>query len=158
MNKQVQTVIEKLTKEGKTISIMESCTGGGVSNAITNVEGASEVFSFAAITYSNEYKIRMGVPKEVIENFTVYSTQTADAMAKAICDYTKSDYGIGITGMLNRIDKNNPTDNNNIVYFTIYDRNNNIYNSHSISLDSMTRQECKEGIIIQIIYALLHIL
>lgn len=156
MDKQAQIVVEKLRKKGKTISMMESCTGGGVSNTITNIEGASEVFSFAAVTYSNEYKIKMGVPKETIDKFTVYSTQTSDAMAKAISDYTNSDYGIGITGKLNKPDKNNPTSNDNIVYFTIYDRNNNTYISHTISLDRMSRKECKEGIIMQILYVLLN--
>lgn len=158
MEKQMKRIVEKLIEQGKTISTMESCTGGAISNAITNVEGASEIFSFSAITYSNEYKIKMGVPKEIIEQFTVYSTQTANAMAKAISDYTNSTYGIGITGKLNRQDKNNPTENNNIVYFTIYDRENDKYYSHSLSLDTVSRKECKEAIITQIIYTLLSIL
>ena len=51
----MKEIIEKLTKLKKTISTMESCTGGGVANTITNIEGSSEVFSFGAITYSNEY-------------------------------------------------------------------------------------------------------
>lgn len=158
MDKQLQTIIEKLIKQGKTISTMESCTGGGVCNAITNIEGASEAFSFSAITYSNEYKIKMGVPKEIIDQSTVYSTQTADAMARAISNYTNSTYGIGITGKLNRPDKNNPTDNDSLVYFTIYDRENDKYYSHSLSLDIMSRKECKEAIIMQIIYVLSQIL
>lgn len=158
MNNQMKTVIEKLKEQGKTISTMESCTGGAVSNAITNVEGASDVFSFSAITYSNEYKIKMGVPKETIEQFTVYSTQTAEAMAQAISNYTASTYGLGITGKLNRPDKNNPTANDSIVYFTIYDRENDKYYSKSLSLDTISRKECKEAIIMQIIYTLLQIL
>lgn len=47
---------------------MESCTGGGVANAITNIEGSSRVFMFGAVTYSNEYKIKMGVNRNIIEN------------------------------------------------------------------------------------------
>lgn len=154
----MQEIILKLKEQGKTISTMESCTGGGVCNAITNIEGASDVFSFSAITYSNEYKIKMGVPKEVIEEYTVYSTQTANAMAKAISDYTNATYGIGVTGKINRPDKNNPTDNDSIVYFTIYDRDNNQYHSHSISLDAISRKECKQAIIMQIIYILFQII
>ena len=52
----MQEVIELLKKKGLTISTMESCTGGGVVNALTNVPGASEVLQFSAVTYSNEYK------------------------------------------------------------------------------------------------------
>ena len=49
-------VIKLLTEKNKTISTMESCTGGGIANAITNIEGSSEVFKFGAVTYSNENK------------------------------------------------------------------------------------------------------
>lgn len=96
MDNKLKEIINKLMEQGKTISTMESCTGGAISNALTNIEGSSDVFSFSAITYSNEYKIKMGVPKETIEQFTVYSTQTANAMAKAISDYTNSNYGVGV--------------------------------------------------------------
>ena len=54
-------VVEKLIEDKKTISTMESCTGGGVANAITNIEGASSILKFSAVTYSNEFKIKMGV-------------------------------------------------------------------------------------------------
>lgn len=158
IDKQMKLIVENLTKQKKTISTMESCTGGALCNTITNIEGASDVFSFSAITYSNEYKIKMGVSRETIEQFSVYSTQTAEAMAKAISAYTSSNYGVGITGKLNRPDKNNLTENDNIVYFTIYDRDNNTYDSHTISLDSMSREECKEAIVVQIIYVLLQII
>ena len=50
-------VVELLIKNNKTISTMESCTGGALVNAITNIPGASEVLKFSAVTYSNEYKI-----------------------------------------------------------------------------------------------------
>ena len=70
-------IIHLLQKQQKTIATMESCTGGGVVNAITNMEGASEVLHFSAVTYSNEYKIKMGVSKEIIDQYTVYSMETA---------------------------------------------------------------------------------
>ena len=65
-------IIHILQLGQKTIATMESCTGGGVVNAITNCEGASEVLKYSAVTYSNEYKVKMGVPKEVIDKYTVY--------------------------------------------------------------------------------------
>ena len=60
-------VVELLIKNNKTISTMESCTGGALVNAITNIPGASEVLKFSAVTYSNEYKIKMGVDKNIID-------------------------------------------------------------------------------------------
>lgn len=123
----MKEIIEKLTKESKTISTMESCTGGGIANYITNVPGASEVFKFSAITYSNEYKIKMGVDKKIIDKYTVYSRETADEMSKNISIFACSNYGIGVTGKMGRVDRFNPHGNNNIVYISIYDKDNNKY-------------------------------
>ena len=77
-------IIHILQERRETIATMESCTGGGVANAITNCEGASEILKFSAVTYSNEYKIKMGVSSEVIDKYTVYSMETADEMSKNI--------------------------------------------------------------------------
>ena len=63
----IKDLVLKLIDREKTISSMESCTGGGVANAITNIEGASDVFHYSAVTYANEFKIKMGVAKEVID-------------------------------------------------------------------------------------------
>ncbi|MGM9875845.1 MAG: CinA family protein [Bacilli bacterium] len=48
--KDFSNIVKLLIKNNKTISTMESCTGGGVANAITNIEGASEVFKFGALS------------------------------------------------------------------------------------------------------------
>ena len=100
-------VVKILTAKHKTIATMESCTGGGLVNAITNIEGASEVLKFSAITYSNEYKIRMGVSSKILKKYSVYSIETAMEMSANIAKFANADYGIGITGKLNKIDKNN---------------------------------------------------
>ena len=64
--KSFKKIVLELIKRGETIATMESCTGGGVANAITCIEGASEVLKFSAVTYSNQYKIKMGVSADVI--------------------------------------------------------------------------------------------
>ena len=120
----MKEVVELLIKEKKTISTMESCTGGGVVNEITSVEGASEILKFSAITYSNEFKIKMGVSEDIIDKYSVYSRETADEMSKNISLFTNSNYGIGVTGKLNRVDINNPYGEDNIVYISIYDKEN----------------------------------
>ena len=62
----MKEIVDILISNNNTISTMESCTGGGVSNAITNIEGSSSIFKFGAVTYSNEYKIKMGHTKKCI--------------------------------------------------------------------------------------------
>ena len=143
----MKKVVKKLTEKNKTISTMESCTGGGVANAITSIEGASEVLKFSAVTYSNEYKIKMGVSSKVIDKYSVYSMETAMEMSKNISKFANSNYGVGITGKLNRIDKNNLFGEDNIVYICIYDRDNDKVNTFQIKVDKETRKENKEEVI-----------
>lgn len=141
----MKEIVEILKEKNETISTMESCTGGFIVNAITNIEGASNVLKYSAVTYSNEFKIKMGVPKEVIDEFTVYSTQTSKAMAKAISDFTNSTYGIGVTGQLNVQDTNNIVDNTNMIYVCIYNRKTDEY--QTITLEALeTRIDSKQRI------------
>lgn len=147
----MKDIIKELTDKHKTISTMESCTGGGVANAITNIEGASEVFSFGAITYSNDYKIKMGVSKAIIDKYTVYSIETAKEMSRAIAMYTNSTYGVGITGKLNRIDRFNMTGSDNIVFISIYDSYNNKYYTDTMCVTLDTRIDNKDAIICKIV-------
>lgn len=113
-------IIVELTRLGETIATMESCTGGAVSSAITSIEGASDVLKFSAVTYSNEYKIKMGVNPEVIDKYSVYSIQTAHEMALNIARFAQADIGVGITGKLNRADKSNNFGKDNEVFVSIY--------------------------------------
>ena len=154
----MKRIVEKLKQNNKTISTMESCTGGGVANAITNIEGASEVLKFSAVTYSNEFKIRMGVSSEVIDKYTVYSIETAMEMSKNISAFTNSNYGVGITGKLNRVDKNNLFGSDNIVYISIYDRDLDKFYNYDIEVDKSSRNANKEVVINFIIEKLLEII
>ena len=96
-----------LIERGLTITTMESATSGQIASLITDTEGASAVLKGALITYSNEAKIKQGVPEDVIEKYSVYSTETAEAMAKAVCEMYPSDIAIGVTGTMGNIDPNN---------------------------------------------------
>jgi len=154
----MKKVVELLKESNKTISTMESCTGGGVVNEITNIEGASDVFKFSAVVYSNEFKVKMGISEEIIDKYTVYSKEVAAEMSKKISDYTDSDYGIGITGKLNRIDKNNMFGNDNIVYISIYDKNNDNYYVDTIEVTSDSRIDNKKIVINRVEELLLSVL
>ncbi len=158
MEDKIRKLIKLLTEKNKTISTMESCTGGGLVNAITSIEGASEVLKFSAVTYSNEYKIKMGVSKDVIEEYTVYSIETAREMAYNIARFAESNYGIGITGKLNRVDKHNLFGEDNKVFFSIYDIDNDVYYDNDIVVKKSSRKENKEEVINMIIDNLLDII
>ena len=143
----LEEIVKILTEQNKTVSTMESCTGGALANAITNIPGASEILKFSAVTYSNEFKIKMGVPKDVIDTYSVYSIETAIEMSKKISEFTNSNYGIGITGKLNRVDTNNPSGDDSTVYFSIYNKDNNTNYNGSLKVTKETRKENKEEVI-----------
>jgi len=113
------SVVKTLIKRKETIATMESCTGGMLASEITNVSGASEVLEESFVTYCNQAKMRCGVPKQIIETFSVYSKETAMEMAKNASKRANANWGVGITGQLGRIDPNNPGANNNEVFCAI---------------------------------------
>ena len=152
----MKDVVKKLKEKGLYIATMESCTGGGVANAITNIPGASEVLLFSAVTYSNEYKIKMGINPATIDKYTVYSEETAKEMAYNISKYTNSDIGMGITGKLNRKDSNNNYGKDNEVFISIYYQDT--YYNQSIIVDKNTRKQNKDLLINTIINTLEKIL
>ncbi len=154
----MEEVIQKLIANNKTISTMESCTGGGIVNAITNIPDASKVIQFSAVTYSNDFKIKMGVSKEIIDKYTVYSMEVARNMAKVVSFYADSNYGVGVTGKLKKIDLNNPYGLDDVVYLSIYDKDNNIYYDSEIKLEFDTRMDNKQQIISEFIMKITKIL
>ncbi|MDD4036495.1 MAG: CinA family protein [Bacilli bacterium] len=143
----MKDIVERLRIVGNTIATMESCTGGYLANRITNISGSSDVLKFSAVTYSNEFKIRMGVSSEIIEKYSVYSLETAKEMSIKISDFTNSDYGVGITGKINDYDKNNPFGENNKVFVSIYDRKNKKYYTNKIETINASREHNKKNII-----------
>lgn len=98
---------------------MESCTGGSLASKITDISGASDVLKESYVSYSNEAKIKFGVPKEILETNSVYSLQVAKAMATAVKKIANSYIGIGITGQLGRIDPQNVGAKDNHVWYAI---------------------------------------
>jgi len=154
----MKRIVDKLKKLNKTISTMESCTGGGVANSITNIEGASEVLKFSAVTYSNEFKIKMGVSSDIIDKYSVYSIETAMEMSKNISKFTNSNYGIGITGKLNRVDINNLYGNDNKVFISIYNKDLDKFYNYDIEVNKESRKENKGVVINLIIEKLLEVI
>ena len=109
--KEIRKDYAKLTKLliewNMSITTMESATAGQIASLITDTEGASAIFKGASITYSNETKIMQGVSAEVIHKYTVYSKETAEAMATACANMYGADIGIGVTGTMGNTDPDN---------------------------------------------------
>lgn len=89
-----------LTKKGLTLAVAESCTGGLISNRLTNISGSSKYFITGVIAYSNESKTNMlGVSEKTLKRFGAVSREAALEMAKGIKLFACVDIGIGVTGI-----------------------------------------------------------
>lgn len=133
-----EKIVKILKEKNKTISFMESCTGGFLANEITNVTGSSNALKVSLVTYSNEFKEKFGVSKNIIDKYTVYSKETAIEMAKNVVKFSNADYGIGVTGELG-----NSLKENNKVFYCIYDSLNNIIIENQILVEPNKRKIMK---------------
>ena len=95
-----RTVIEANRKAGRKVAVAESCTGGLVCAALTEIAGCSDVFESGFVTYSNEAKhAELNVSAEVVETFGAVSIATAWAMAQGALDSSSADVAVAITGI-----------------------------------------------------------
>ncbi|MBA3834772.1 MAG: CinA family protein [Pseudomonadota bacterium] len=93
-------VIEANRKLERRIAVAESCTGGLVCAALTEIPGSSDVFEAGYVTYSNASKIGdLGVSSEVVETFGAVSVATAWAMARGALAASGADVAVAITGI-----------------------------------------------------------
>lgn len=96
-----QSISETLRNTKANIAILEGCTGGALCHAITN-PGATRFINGGATPYSAEEKVRLGIPKTIIERYGEYSPETAIAMAQLAKQKEGTTIGIGITGTLDQ--------------------------------------------------------
>jgi len=93
-------VIEGNRAIGRRVAVAESCTGGLVSAALTEIPGSSDVFVAGFVTYADEAKTELlGVAQDVIETFGAVSIATAWAMAHGAVARSKADLAVAITGI-----------------------------------------------------------
>jgi nicotinamide-nucleotide amidase len=93
-------VIEANRKAGRRIAVAESCTGGLVSAALTEIPGSSDVFEAGYVTYANASKIsQLKVSEDVIDTFGAVSVATAWAMARGALAASEADVAVAITGI-----------------------------------------------------------
>ena len=100
MFKTVEQIISLLKNKKITLSVAESCTGGMLSQIITSVSGASKVFKFGIITYSNQSKIQyLNVPLKIIEKYGAVSEECCRSMVNNLSRISKAHLNISITGI-----------------------------------------------------------
>ena len=100
MKAKIKKIINLLSKKNLKLSVAESCTGGMLSSSITSVSGASKIFKFGLVTYSNQSKISLlKVPKKVNKKYGAVSFQCCMAMVNNLAKISKSNLSISITGI-----------------------------------------------------------
>jgi nicotinamide-nucleotide amidase len=93
-------VIEANRAAGRRIAVAESCTGGLVAAALTEIAGSSDVFEVGFVTYSNEGKMKLlQVSDELIETFGSVSVAVAWAMAQGALKNSGADVAVALTGI-----------------------------------------------------------
>ncbi len=93
-------VIQENREAGLRVAVAESCTGGLVSAALTEIAGCSDVFDGGFVSYSNQFKMdHLGVAEDVLETFGAVSVATAWGMARGVLEETNADVAVAITGV-----------------------------------------------------------
>ena len=100
MKKLSQKIVELLKRKRLKLSVVESCTGGMLSGAITSVSGSSKVFTLGLITYSNQSKNHiLKVPNQIIKKHGAVSIQCCFSMVNNLNKISKSNIAVSITGI-----------------------------------------------------------
>ena len=90
----------KLSDNGRSLATAESCTGGWIAKALTDIPGSSQWFGEGFVTYSNDAKVkRLGVPRSVLKREGAVSAAVARAMAEGVLARTGADVAVAVTGI-----------------------------------------------------------
>ncbi len=100
-NETLEGIVAKLlTEKGLILSVAESCTGGLITDRLTNVPGSSNFLDRGIVAYSNDCKVdTLGVPREIIEKHGAVSEETAVLMARGVRKLGNADLGLATTGI-----------------------------------------------------------
>jgi nicotinamide-nucleotide amidase len=100
MLKNIKAVVSLLKKKKITLSIVESCTGGMLAQEITSIGGASKIFKFSIVTYSNQSKVNyLKVPLKIIKMHGSVSRQCCNSMVINLAKISNAKLNVAITGI-----------------------------------------------------------
>lgn len=95
-----ETVVMLARRRRVRLACAESCTGGKIASALTDIAGASEAFQGGVVSYANELKTdALGVPAEMLERFGAVSDETARAMVTGVAALTHAEFAVATTGI-----------------------------------------------------------
>ena len=95
-----QQVGDQLRRQGRSLAVAESCTGGLLGAALTDVPGSSTYFLGGVISYADRVKAdQLQVPEATLRQYGAVSEQTAAAMARGVRQLLRADIGVSITGV-----------------------------------------------------------
>lgn len=97
---EAKLIIDLLKEKNQTVSFAESCTGGLLSEYITNISGASAVFMGSVVSYDNSVKQNvLKVPEYILKDYGAVSEECASFMAQGVKKLMNTDYSVSITGI-----------------------------------------------------------
>ncbi len=100
MRRQASAVLDRYRAGGLKLATAESCTGGLIAAALTEIAGSSDVVERGFVTYSNEAKSELlGVPAALIADKGAVSAEVAEAMARGALDHSRADAAVATTGV-----------------------------------------------------------
>lgn len=95
-----KTLIDLYRSKGRRIATAESCTGGMIASAITDIAGSSDVFERGFVTYSNDAKMeQVGVPADLLAHHGAVSVHVAREMAAGALKHSRADVAVAVTGI-----------------------------------------------------------
>jgi nicotinamide-nucleotide amidase len=95
-----EALVSELIEAGKSISVAESCTGGWIGKALTDIAGSSQCFSYGVISYSNGAKESMlGVKPATLNEHGAVSEDVVREMVQGVLDLSGADYAVAVSGI-----------------------------------------------------------
>lgn len=134
-----ERVVRENIAAGRKLAVAESCTGGLVSAALTEIAGSSVVFDRGFVTYSNAAKHQLlGVSEEIIETFGAVSVACAWAMAQGVLKRSNADVAVSVSGVAGP-DGGTPQKPVGLVVFAKAERGNSAVVAEERQLDGSSR-------------------
>ena len=100
IERQARTLIGELCAEGKTVTTAESCTGGWIAKALTDISGSSACFAYGIVSYSNGSKESLlGVAHQTLESHGAVSEETVSEMASGALNLSGADIAVAVSGI-----------------------------------------------------------
>ena len=95
-----QDLVDSLARLGKTVATAESCTGGWIAKALTDIPGSSAVIGYGIVSYSNDAKSSLlGVSKDTLLSFGAVSEPVVKEMAAGVRQVSGADFSVAVSGI-----------------------------------------------------------